>query len=257
MSHRSDAVYAGRRGEVLHLDGQGGVVVAENIGGDLTVRGRLPSRAPILAACSSDGQYISYADSLTPGVVRVHDLRFPDSIRELVLPPEFLAEGPSTWAGVQMGGAPGEPCVLVAPRAGQFAVIEGDSVVWTAALHEPLAMAPPRSRWERFLDRFRGQPPPPPVGPLDATSYAGGIAVLHQGATAEGGRLVDLYDRRGAYRETMILPRPAARIASTGTELLAMGHDGRQWWIALFWFPGEAPDPPPADTLAAARLPRH
>jgi len=106
------------------------------------------------------------------------------------------------------------------------------------------------------LDRFRDPPLPPPPGPLDATSWAGGIAVLYQGATAEAGRLVDLYDRRGSYTQTMILQQPAVRIASTGTQLLTLSHRDKRWRIASYWFPGDEAERSQVDTIAPPRLPR-
>lgn len=249
-----DVVYIGPNGDAWWLGLPRGAVVAHGYKGNRVVT-RLPSAGKVLAACSNNGRSIVYVDSLDAGKLQLHDIEMPDARQSIPLPREFSELAPAEWAAVQLGGAPDESCVLIAPRADRFMVIPPDSAAWSAPFHEPVPPAPPTRRWEWLQRKLWGPPRAGAPGPLDATSFNGGIAILFAGATAEAGRLVDLYDRGGRYSQTMILTQPAVRIASTGTQLLTLSHRDKRWRIAAYWFPGDTIDrdridsilPPPLD----------
>lgn len=250
-----DVVYIGPNGDAWWLGLPRGAVIAHGYKGNRVVT-RLPSTGRVLAACSSNGRTIVYADSLDPGTLHLHDIEVPDDRRPASLPTEFAELTAAEWASVQLGGAPNQPCVLIAPRANLFLVIPPDSAAWGAPFREPIPPAAPTRRWEWLQRKLWGPPRVAVPGPMDATSFAGGFAILYQGATAEAGRLVDLYDRSGRYTQTMILQQPAVRIASTGTQLLTMSHRDKRWRIASYWFPGDEADRAPVDTIVPPRLPR-
>ncbi len=246
-----EVVYVGPNGDVWWLGMPRGSVLAH---GNLPNRivTRLPTSGRVLAACTSDGKTIVYADSPNRAVLRIHYLAGPDSARSLVVPAELATLGEPDWNGVQLGAAPGYPCILVVPRVGGVAVIRGDTAIWTGPFYEPLPAPPRVRRGFPWLKPFRTPPVVQRPGPLDATSFAGGIAILYQGAGVDGGRLVDLFDWDGQYNQTMILPHPVERIASTGTQLVTLSHRDKGWHLALYWFPGERTDSGPADTMSFA-----
>lgn len=248
-----DVVFIGPNGDVWWLGVPRGAVIAHPFNGNRVVT-RVPTKGRVLAACSTDGRTVVYADSLDPGKLHLQAIERPETRQSIPLPEELAELAPAEWAAVQLGGAPNESCVLIAPRADRFVVIPPDSAAWSAPFHEPVPPAPPTRRWEWLQRKLWGPPRAGAPGPLDATSFNGGVAILYAGATAEAGRLVDLYNRAGKYSQTMILSQQAVRIASTGAQLLTLSHRDKRWRIAAYWFPGDTTDRQMVDSIIAPRL---
>ncbi len=252
----SDVVYADPKGIAWWLGGKLRTVVAENISGSNSLLTWLPSAGPVLAACSTDGRIISYVDSSKPGRLNFHDVTVPQSNWSIDLPPDFRSLSDSlSWNGVQLGGVPEGPCVLIEPRVAKFAVFQADSMVRSVSFHEPIPPPPPAHRSPGLLRLFRRFSQQPQLGPIDATAFRWGIAVLYRSATHYSGRLVDLYDLEGRYWQTMILPEEGIRIASTGRELLVLSNRKGDWFLSLYPLPGHRTDSLTMDTARTNRLP--
>jgi len=232
-----DVVWTPPGGSAWWLEPVRRTIVSEQTSGDLAVIARLSAEGSVNAACSVDGRKVVYTDAARPGVILLQDLERPDSASLLPLPGAFASLDTTTWKKSHLSGAPGQPCVLINPRVSEFLIVEDAGEVRAIAHHEPVpAEPPPASRWN-VVRWLRPAPPPVAPGPLDAVSFAGGIAILYHGATAERGRLIDLYDRRGAYSRTMILPETVQRIASTGEDLLTLSKGEKGWQLTLYRFP--------------------
>ena len=241
----TDVVYVAPNATVWWLDAGTGTIVSENPAGYHRRIIRLPLRGRAIAACSSDGKVVAYVDSATPGVIAFVDTEAEDSSWSAALPNDLGFENPAAWRRARLGAVPGEPCVLVAPRVGSFVVVGRDSLFPAPFMvRQDRTLTGPQPRWIRLLRRFA--PPTSVARPLDATSIAGGVAILLQGIPVPGGRLVDLYHENGNYWLSMLLPHAPERIASNGTELLALSRRGEHWIVAGFTVPrpvsGSSPD---------------
>lgn len=233
-----DVVYVAPRGVPWYLDHGRRLVLWENVSAGRGVIARLRARGNVSSACSTDGQWIVYLDSLQPGILLFQEIDGREPLRVVIHDEEFAALSAERWEGLQLRGAPGAPCILFGHHMRRFAIVWNDSLIRTADLHEPVSFMP--ARWRPGSTRWWPFPRPgsPVPGALDVASHGDGIAVLHHGATGLGGRLIDLYDHSGRYRETMILPDRATRITALYQRLLVLSEREEAWWLSAYPLPG-------------------
>ena len=233
----TDVVYSASGGVPWYLEPRSGRVVSEDISGYRRLVTRLPASGPVTTACSTDGRLVVYIDSAAPGKLRFHDIIHTDSSWTVGLVPDLAREAVPHWSSVRFGGSIHGPCVLAAPRLAHFAIVLGDTAVHVAEFREPV-LPPTRQPSGLSLQRWLGPTASEePVGPLDAAGFPRGVAILFQGLSAFGGRLVDLYDLTGRYRETMILPGVATMITATPERLLVLSQGDGKWWLASYLLP--------------------
>lgn len=233
----TDVVYSAMGGQPWFLEPRSRNVVSEDISAYRRLVTQLPAAGPVATACSTDGRLVAYLDSTNPGNLLFHDLLHPDSSWTTPLPQEFASEAEPHWSEIRFGGSTDGPCVLVAPRLRWFAIVLGDRAVRVGNFHEPIpapADPPGWLAWRRWFGPPTSEAPP---GPIDATGFPRGIAILYQGATPVGGQLVDLYDLSGRYQETMLLPRRAAAIAATPHRLMVLSERDGGWWLTSYLLP--------------------
>ncbi len=241
----SDVVTVAPDSRAWYLDVRSGRVMSEDVGYNHRLIATLTAHGRARSGCALDPETIAYVTDARPGVVFVHRRSEPAHDRALVLPAGYAPTRTVPWTSVRFGGSPSGPCVLWAPRMASVLLVSDRELRPLGAFVEPV----PRHSWYQALRR-RVRRIPEPDYVLDATSFPGGVAVLFAGHTAGAGRIVDLYSEQGAYRETMVLPSRALRIAGYDARLYVLRQRRDSVRLASYLLPAGIRSGMPAVTRA-------
>jgi hypothetical protein len=246
--NRTDIVGIASDGRVWYLDRETGSVVSEDVGAFGELIARLGARGTVRSGWALGERAIAFVDDAQPWRVLVRDLGSAAPTR--TVPLDAIDSTGLPWASLRFGGSPDGGCVLWSPRLDGILVVSDSLVRALGPLVEPPPLAPPTPRNPWYARLLGHEAPPAPAarpGALDATTFAGGVAVLYAGQTPEAERLVDLYAEDGAYQETMRLPRRALRIASTAGRLITIETERDSVFIASYVLPARVRVRPLAD----------
>jgi hypothetical protein len=227
----SDIVGVTRDGVPWYLDRQTGRVVSETISSRRELIATLDTVGTVRSACALGGRAIAYVTAQDSAELFVRDLA-TGSTNVVAFPPPYAGRWSVRWSDVRFGGSLNGQCVLWSSRMSTAMLVSDSAVRLLGPFVEPVRPEAWYRRLARWITRVG-----PPVYALDATSFPGGIAVLFGGHTAGAGRMVDLYSDSGAYLETMVLPRPALRVAGNDARLFVLSESLDSILLASYILP--------------------
>jgi len=226
----------------LLLDRRSGRILGQDVGGNRISMAATGVRGSVLSACVHHQTSVALIDSARRGVVFVKPLAGAAKARALTVPSALLNERTVHWSELRFGGSPDGACILYAPRMRGVGVVTDTSVIALHEFVEPLTavqQAYASNRWySALMERLNIGTLPRAV--LDATSFPGGMALLFQGNSPEGGRMIDLYSDTGEYIESLLLPRRALRIAATRQRIVVLSESRSRVFLSSYVLPARA-----------------
>jgi hypothetical protein len=245
----SDVIGVTREGVSLYLDRETGRVTSQTVSIRRSIVVRLDDRDTVQSGCALGERAVAFIEEARPGTVLFRSIGEPSTAWTLPFPPGYTDGLEAKWSELRFGGAADGPCVLWAPRMRTVMIVSDSAVQPLGPFIEPVEP----EAWYHHVWRWMTRAPAP-VYTLDATGFPGGVAVLFAGRTDGSGRMVDLYAANGAYLETMVLPRPALRVAGNWARLFVLSEHRDTVLLASYMLPsavssGFPPEPSvPVDT---------
>jgi hypothetical protein len=227
-----DVVGVTSDGVSVYLDSDSGRIVSRTVSarGGVVARIRTPGSAQ--SACLLGEARIAYISVAHPDTIFIQDIDADRPPRAIVFPGGYVDGDVVRWKQLRFGGSNDGGCVLSAPMMSTVVLVT-DSLA--RALGPFIEPAIQESRWHR-LGRIVTREPAPRFA-LDATTFRGGVAVLFGGYSAGRGLLVDLYEDDGRYVETIVLPRPALKIAGNAGRLFVLSEAQDSILVASYFLP--------------------
>jgi hypothetical protein len=218
-------------GYALFLDQNTAAVGAWDISGlRLRIVARLDSVPVVQTACAPDTRTIAFLESSHPGSIRFRSLEGLGD-RQIDIRSGLVDSSHAPWTTATLTGLMGAGCALWAPSWSDVIPVTDSAVgrPWTLRWSSPRV-----SPFSRVIKWFRGFPPSAIT--RDVTVFPGGIAVL-----PADGKAIDLYSFHGGhYLETLVLPRPALRIAGAPDRLFVLSQAQDTILLASYVLPQNA-----------------
>lgn len=246
-------------GFALFLDQHTAAVGAWDIGGiRLLIVTKLDSTPVVQTACAPDAHTITFLESSHRDTILFRSL---DGLadRRLDIGSSLADSSRAPWTTATLTGLLGAGCVLWGPNWSGLIPVTDSTVGPPWPLRWSSAYISTFSRMVNWISRS-----PPAAITRDVTVFPGGIAVL-----PADGKAIDLYSFHGGrYLETLVLPRPALRIAGAPNRLFVLSQAQDTILLASYVLPQNARDLRPAgweqertdrpvpDWLGRARAPR-
>lgn len=234
----SDIVAVSESSHTWFLDGRTHNVVSEDVGGFTRLITRLHSTGPVSSACALSPTLIAFLDVSKTDTVFVQQVGVDEPPAALPFPDDFRNRR-MPWESLRFGGSPAGPCVLHAPSMRGVLIVRRTSLDTVGTFVEPLYPLD-QSVLQRAWRAVAGVGTfwrDPPTGAIDATSIAGGPAVLYEGQTQWAGALVDVYSPVGVYVTTLLLPHRALRIAANDYRLLVWSRREGRAYLSSYLLP--------------------
>lgn len=242
LGHPLDIVGVRGDGVAWYLDADSARIVSEDVGGFHRIESSFAARTVARTGCLLGDRAVAFLDSARVDTVFVQDLGAAGTVRGIPAPRGYVDGVEARWTDLRFGGSRDGPCVLWAPRM-RTVMLVSDSAV--RAMGPMVEQAEEESWPDRIWRRITRKPARQYV--IDASSFPGGVAVLFGGRTPGARRMIDLYDDAGTYRETMVLPMPAMRIAGSGQRLYVLRQNGDSVLLASYVLPAAVRPPTGAE----------
>ncbi|MGQ0647912.1 MAG: hypothetical protein ACT4P7_10095 [Gemmatimonadaceae bacterium] len=204
------------------VDASRGRIVSQNLGGLRQEIVTLRDANTVRRAGALDEDLVVFFDD-SAGVAHVQRLSGGPTTR-LRLPDDVGALG-DPWNDWSLSGSLSSPCVMFSPFSPTVLVMSRDTLLRIDLASAPLGdrRVDRQGAWRRLALRLRG-PSREMVGPLDVTAFPTGIAALSRVGGDSAGMTIDLFDLRGEYQRSLVLSRPALRIAGALNRLYVLSQ---------------------------------